>query len=148
MESTYLRLSQYLADLAKILQNAEPDKGQSQTEESELPHIELIDFDKLRQMLDETASSLEMAHALDLEVKVVRKWLIDRITALGRGQRAILGRRGADIDGAALNETSLPELVRHLDEVSASLRKSAVNYRLVAGTSAFRSADDFRKFKS
>jgi hypothetical protein len=112
------------------------------------PHTELIDFDRLRRILDETAVALREALQRERQAEVVRKWLISRITAMRRGRKAILLQHRAGDVSAAILEATLPELLRLFEDESAGLRRLSTTEKSLRGIPSEYKRNKYLPYKS
>lgn len=103
-----------------LVMTRDPDSGTDDT----APHFELIDFDRLRELLRESAAAFVELHKLEGETQAIREWFLSRISAMRRGDRAL--RRG-DMEQSPPppDSADLPELLRRYETAAARLRYSA-----------------------
>jgi hypothetical protein len=148
MESDNRKLSEYLRETATALEVCASGSDEAALGEQEAPHLELVDFDRLRENLKTAAQELEQARIRERESDVVRQWFIDRIKALRRGRRAVLYERGGEAEAIASDRATLPQLMRGFEEEAARLRQTASNFNSGKIGSTSKGADDYRPFKS
>jgi hypothetical protein len=148
MESDSRKLSDYLRETAAALESKASGSDDLLTGAQEMPHSELVDFDRLTENLKTAAQELDQAEVRERESNVVRQWFADRIAAFGRGHRAILSERGKDIESPVSDRATLPQLMRRFEEEAARLRYMTSNSNAGIINSAGNRADDYRPFKS
>ncbi len=148
MENKLQELDRALCEFIAILDN---DSGTDSTEDGvglDHPHTELIDFDRLRGMLDETMAALRDALQRERQAEVVRKWLISRITAMRRGRKAILLQHHAGDVSTPMPEATLPELLRLFEDESAGLRRLSPTEKSLPGITSEYKRNKYLPYKS
>jgi len=110
--------------------------------------VELIDFDNLRKILSETAAELEAARSREQDHIAIRQWFANRIQALRRGRKAVVREPAKDLSDPAGESIRLIDLARMLDEESARMRRTLSGNSRVSVGGFYKSAEDFRSFKS
>lgn len=138
------RLDHFAEELALEPRGDEAVAGKAETA---TPHIEVIDFDDLRQTLTEAMAVLTVAAKQNDDTAVVRDWLAARIVALRRARQAFLREGHAPIDPAE-EDMSLPTLLRRFEDETARWRAATVAGSRRAGRNGGRGHKEYREFKS
>jgi hypothetical protein len=142
------KLSQELIDIYGFLGSQETANGKSEKCKASNPHVELIDFDRLRSTLKAVAEKLRTIETGAKDEAVVRLWLMSRIKSLRRGRQAVLRRHSKADDMSSLESATLPALIRIFEEESARLRSTAAEYQPRAMCNENSGAEKYRPFKS
>jgi len=147
MENKQSLLEQALSEYVNLL-TAREAAGDENGSPSEPLHIETIDFDRLRSILTDAAAALREAAGRDAEAEVVRGWFTQRIVALQRARKALLGGEGGMDTIDALGRLGWREVLRRFEDESSQLRRSLrPQSAAMAGPSAHKQ-DKYQDFKS
>ncbi|MDD4050778.1 MAG: hypothetical protein PHR28_02610 [candidate division Zixibacteria bacterium] len=138
------RLNHFAVILAGELRGHTPDAEPPDAP----PHIELIDFDDLRRVLEETMAALDAASRKTNDATVVRKWFAARIAALRRARHAFLQERSAAEPCPDGDDISLPTLLHCFEDESARWRALTAEGSRRAGRNGGRPYNDILDFKS
>lgn len=112
-----------------------------------IPHIEVIDFDELRQALAEAMAVLTAAAKQNDDTAVVRDWLAARIAALRRARQAFLREGHAPINPVE-EDMPLPTLLRCFEDETARWRAATAEGSCRAGRNGGRGHKEYHEFKS
>lgn len=148
MENKLQELDRALCEFIAILDNDFRKDSAKDGATPDYPHMELIDFDRLRGMLDETTAALRDALQRERQAEVVRKWLISRITAMRRGRKAILLQHHAGDVSTPMPEATLPELLRLFEDESAGLRRLSSTEKPLPGIPSEYKRNKYLPYKS
>jgi hypothetical protein len=148
MESNYQQLSQGLAEIIETLRATQPGDISPPNKDVPEPHMEIIDFDKLSALLQDTIVNLNHACDQEREREVLRDWFVRRINSFRKARQAIVPGEIPPNTGKPLNEATLPELIRLFEEASTRLRGTAGNLCRRETRGPLGTADEVRQFKS
>ncbi len=139
MESEYTQLIGQVTSFIDLL-NCDRDEG-----DTDGPHMERIDFDRLREILSAVHSKLDAAQKAEAEMRRVRRRLAARITALRRGGRIIADDGHPVEDSLPADDVSLDELIRMQEEEAARLHQAASPGRTApGGGKTYRGYSEFK----
>jgi hypothetical protein len=141
-------LIQSLCDTALILSGIDQGNSELDDQSVDIPHVEMIDFDKLRDLLTASMAALEHARENDRDIAVARNWLANRVQSLQRGRNAVVSAHNRNNGVQSPDQSTLSELITQYEESAARLRRLvSTNCRQTIGKSD-SGRGSFQEFKS
>ena len=143
MENDYTQLTGQMQSFIDLLGHQHDD---SEATGADGPHMERIDFDRLRDVLTAVREKLEAAQRLDSEMHALRRRLMGRIEALRRSGKLMADDGRPGNEALPANDISLDELLRIYDEETSLLHYAAAS-RKRAARSRHKVNRDYNQFK-
>lgn len=148
MEDRFQTLCRQLIEFAEILRGTDAGEAAGMDTGAASPHLELLDFDRLENLLRETSSICELAERQTADLGAVRQWLTARIMSLRRGHRVIAGDTSASGAGESLDEIHIQGLMRMFEDEAARLRQMASHPGPAGVERLHISADQYRYYRT